>query len=539
MSMLPNLLKGLFPSRDAEQRMRERIVRWDAWLQPIAGGGVVGVGRDPGYEDAFFALKDEVNRLSGIDDALIVATCEQLLKEVGKDLRLAGYYAFARLRQDGPAGFADGLDLAAALIDRFGDALLPARPEAKKAALEWLAMTRIIDPLMSHSEFAPADFERAIAALNLLITATNQWNETARPNLQALMVRFERNDTPGPNLEAGNGTASGGTQTARSTQAARTALTTGSVSSTRELLDQARAMAVYLRDQENGYLPSARLVRGVRWDTLHEPPPADVEARTRLVPPRAELRQQMKLLVLQRQWHELLERVEGAFMEGANHLWLDLQYFQHVALDHIGAPYNTWRELLRADVALFLDRLPGIERLAFNDGTPFADDTAREWIARHAVVRDLEAGEAIAPLPVTAHQHLDVADNWPEIETQARELSTNQTLEAAFVWLESLPGVMTERRRYLQRVVMARLADHAGRAEIAMSLLSELDAAVQSLKLIHWEPALAFDIKLQLLKSLKTLGRRKDADKPALARRVEHLQGELVVLDPARALTLS
>ncbi|MFM0644288.1 type VI secretion system protein TssA [Paraburkholderia bryophila] len=534
--MLPNLLKNLFPSRDAEQRMRERIVRWDAWLQPIAGGGIGGVGRDPGYEDAFFALKDEVTRLSRIDDALIVATCEQLLKEVGKDLRVAGYYAFARLRQDGPAGLADGLDLIAALIDRFGEALLPARPVAKKAAIEWLATTRIVDPLASHGAFAPADFERAIAALDLLITATNQWNETARPNLQALMVRFERNDTPRPNHEADHGAASAGTQTARSAQTRQTA---GSVSSMHELLDQARAMAAYLREQQNGYLPSARLVRGVRWDTLHEPPPADVEARTRLVPPRAELRQQMKLLVLQKQWHELLERVEGAFMEGANHLWLDLQYFQHVALDHIGAPYSTWRELLRADIALFLDRLPGIERLAFNDGTPFADDTAREWIARHAVVRDLEAGEAIAPLPVTAHQHLDVADDWPEIEAQARELSTNQTLEAAFVWLESLPGVRSERRRYLQRVVMARVADHAGRPEIATSLLSELDAAVQSLKLIQWEPALGFDIKHQLLKSLKTLGRRKDADKPALARRVEHLQGELIVLDPARALALS
>ncbi|WP_159462787.1 type VI secretion system domain-containing protein [Caballeronia catudaia] len=46
---------------------------------------------------------------------------------------------------------------------------------------------------------------------------------------------------------------------------------------------------------------------------------------------------------------------------------------------------------LRADFALFLERLPGIERLVFNDGTRLADDTTLEWIARHAVVRDLEA----------------------------------------------------------------------------------------------------------------------------------------------------
>lgn len=532
--MLPNLLKALFPSRDPEQLVRARIDAWSAWLVPLPGAD--GVGRDPGYEDAFFALKDEVTKLSGIDDALIVRSCEQLIKETGKDLRVAGYYAFARLRQDGPAGLADGLELAAALVDRFGDALLPARAEAKKGGLEMLATTRMIDVLESrggpHDGFAPADLERAIAALDLLVTRTGEWAEAARPNLQPLVSRFERTDDA-PRSEAP------GMPTLSATDAGRPAIPTGSVSSTRDLLDQARAMATWLREQENGYLPSVRLVRSVRWDTLHEVPPADAQSRTRLVPPRTELRQQMKRLVLQKQWHELLERVEGAFMEGVNHLWFDLQYFQHAALDHVGAPYSAWRELLRADLALFLERLPGVERLAFNNGTPFADDTTLEWIARHAVVRDLEAGETVAPLPVSADSEDGAAGDWPEIEAQARDVAASQSLEAAFAWLESLPGIRTERQRYLQRLVMARLADHAGRADAAVPLLIELDAAAQTVPLIRWEPALTFEVKHQLIRALKTMSNRKDADKPALARRIDQLHGELTVLDPARTLTLS
>lgn len=529
--MLPNLLKALFPSRDPEQLDRQRIDAWSAWLVPFAGDD--GTGRDPGYEDAFFELKDEVTKLSGIDDALIVRSCEQLTKEVGKDLRVAGYYAFARLRQDGPAGLADGLELAAALVERFGVALLPSRPEAKKGALEWLATTRMIDLLESHGdhgEFAPADLERAIAALDLLVTRTGDWPEAARPNLQPLVSRFERNgESPRSAEEAGS---------QQPASQGATGKVTGTVSSTRDLLDQARTMATWLRDQENGYLPSVRLVRSVRWDTLHEVPPADAQFRTRLVPPRTELRQQMKRLVLQKHWHELLERVEGAFMEGVNHLWFDLQYFQHVALDHVGAPYNAWRELLRADFALFLERLPGIERLAFNDGIAFADDTTLEWIARHAVVRDLEAGETVAPLPVSADSEDGAAGDWPEIEAQARDLAAGQSLEAAFAWLEALPGVRTERQRYLQRFVMARLADHAGRTDAALPLLAELDAATQTVPLVRWEPALAFEVKHQLIKALKAMSSRKDADKPTLARRIDQLHGELTVLDPARTLTL-
>ncbi|KWE78602.1 type VI secretion system protein TssA [Burkholderia territorii] len=528
--MLGGLFKSLIPARDdAEQLARVRLDAWNAWLLPLVGD--TGVGRDPGYEDAFFELREETQKLSGIDDGLIVRSCEQLLKETGKDLRLAGYYAFARLRQDGPAGFADGLELAAALVDRFGEAVLPARAEARKGALEMLATARMIELLESRGAFAPTDLERALAALDVLVARTGAWPDAARPNLQPLVSRFERNN---------ESTRSAEQDTATSPAPSAATTVSSAPTSTRDLLDQARTMAVWLRDQEeNGYLPSVRLVRSVRWDTLHEVPPADAALRTRLVPPRGELRQQMKRLVLQKQWHELLERVEGAFMEGVNHLWFDLQYFQHVALDHVGAPYHSWRELLRADFALFLERLPGIERLAFNDGTPFADDATLEWIARHAVVRDLEAGESVTPLAVSAGNDDGTAGDWPEIEAQARELTAREGIEAAFGWLEALPGMKTERHRYLQRLVMARLADHASRPDTALALLAELDASSRSLPLVRWEPALVFEVKQQLVRALKAMSTRKDADKPALARRIGELHAELTVLDPARTLTLS
>jgi type VI secretion system protein VasJ len=113
-------------------------------------------------------------------------------------------------------------------------------------------------------------------------------------------------------------------------------------------------------------------------------------------------------------------------------------------------------------------------------------------------------------------------------------------VEAAFAWLEALPGMKTDRHRYLQRLVMARLADRrAGRPDAAHALLAELDMHARSLPLVRWEPALVFEVKQQLVRALKAMSARKDADKPTLARRIGELQAELTVLDPARALTLS
>ena len=528
--MFANFLKQLFGARNPDELVRARIDTWSDWLQPLPSTDGSGVGRDPGYDDAFMVVKEEIGKLSDIDNALIASSCEQLIKEVGKDLRLAGYYVFARVRQDGATGFADGLELAAALVDRFGPALLPSRDETKRNALEWIATARVLDQLDRHDAFAPADLERAMAALNLLIGSTGEWPEAARPNLQPLVSRFGGKEEPArtdndasvvrPGVSA---LSSGGTAIA-------------SIESARDALEQARMVAQFLRNQENGYLPSVRLIRCVRWDTLHDVPPADGQGRTRLAPPRPELRQQLKRLVLQKQWHELLERVEGAYMEGVNHLWLDLQYFQHVALDHAGAPYTEWRDILRADFALFLERLHGIERLAFSDGTAFADDATLEWIASHAVVRNLDEGEALAALPVSTDDGDGAAANWQEMEQQARELVQAQGIEAAFAWIDGLPGIRSDRQRYLQRWVMARVADHAGRPDVTLRLLAELDAGGQQFQLAGWEPSQTFEVKHHLLKALKASMNRKDADKLSVTRQIEKLGHEMTVLDPARAI---
>ncbi|VVE19479.1 type VI secretion system ImpA domain-containing protein [Pandoraea fibrosis] len=536
--MLAGLVNRLIPSiRHAEQFARTRLNAWGEWLRPLSGES--GAGRDPGYEDTFFAIKDESGKLGGIDDALIVTHCERLIKDIGKDLRVAGYYAVARLRSDGTAGFTDGIELVAALVDRFGESVLPARIEARKGALEMLATPRVLECLSNYEGFTAGDRERALAALDVVLAHVNSWPDDVRPNLQALVTRLESDD-PAAAGKAGNAAGNKAISSATPVKAAPPpvqavpAVTT--INSSRDMLEQARVMANWLRDQEGGYLSAARLVRSVRWDTLHELPPADNTGMTRLAPPRLELRQHFKRLVLQKKWAEILERVEDAYVEGANHYWLDLQYFQHVALEHAGQPYDGWRDVLRTDVALFLERLPDIERLAFNDTTPFASDITLDWIATHAVVRDLAAGEGPAPLPVSASGNGESAGDWPEIEAQAREKLASDGLEVAIAWLEALPGMTSQRHRFLQRLLMSNVAEQAGRADTAIALLTELDASACAVSLAQWEPGLVFQVKQQLVRGLKTAATRKDVDRVALTRRMADLQAEMTVLDPTRAL---
>jgi type VI secretion system protein VasJ len=524
--MFNNLLNALFGARAPSDLARSTQARWESWLTPVRPDAPVG--DDPGYDDDFLAIKEEVAKLSDLDDSLIVESAERLLKTCAKDIRLAVYYAYGRMRSDGAEGVASAFELLSALIDRFGERLLPARAESRKAALEWLAGGTFTGRLDRVQGLVGAHLERTLSALALIQERTAQWPEAARPALDALHRRFEdrvecppatEQDRRPESVAASQGTG---------------AMTSGDVASTRELLDRARQMAKFLREQPEGYLAAYRLMRCVRWDTLTEVPPHDAGGLTRLVAPRAELRAHMKRLVLQKQWPELLDRVEQAFAEGANHFWLDLQHYAFTAQDQAGGQYSRVRDLLATDCALMLERLPGLDQLAFADGTPFADDVTLEWIARHATVRDIERGDAVAPVALDAD-----STDWAETEAQAVDLAVQQSLDAALAWLQDLPAQDGERDRFVRQLVMARVAERADRADTALHLLNALEQRSGHFQLAAWEPSLAFEVKQYLLGLLKSRMNRKDADKAALAQRIERLVGELTSLDPARAVSIA
>ena len=116
---------------------RERVRLWDSWLQPLSGPSPQG--DDPGYDDDFQQMREEVNKLSGADTELICQLAEKLLTTTAKDIRVATYYCWAKLHREGEQGLAEGLELLCGLLERFGTQLHPQRERSRKAALEWLA----------------------------------------------------------------------------------------------------------------------------------------------------------------------------------------------------------------------------------------------------------------------------------------------------------------------------------------------------------------------------------------------------------------
>lgn len=524
---LQQLLDTCLKGADGVALARADAQRWDGWLVPIAGA--CAVGEDPGYDDDFQRMRDEVNTLSGADTEWVARQAQVLLSQRCKDLRVATYYLWARLQRDGEAGLADGLSLIAALVERFGEGLWPARPGSRRQALEWLASAKVLDGLNKYPMVDQAEARRTVAALAWLNGLLGAGPAEQRPALEGLYASLAERLAQSGGIDALVPQQAG---TAAPAKATASPAAPEPIHSGRELLDRGRALAVYLRDQPLGWLAAHRLLTSLRWDTVHLLPVQEAGGLTRLLPPRGEYRAQLARLHAQQDWHGLLDQVERMFAEAVNHFWLDLQWYLCEALGKLGHPQAAWVDIVRSDLATLLRRLPGLEQLRWRDGTPFAEPATLDWIARPLAAA---ASTPNGPEPLPARL---ADDELQSLHHEALAQAEHLGVDTALAWLAARPELHSGRQRWLLRLLMARIAEQYGKPDLALHLLASLDASGQRQALGEWEPALLFEAQARLFKLLRHKAQRSDADKPALALRLDHLLASLVALDPVRAAVL-
>ncbi|MFJ7004851.1 type VI secretion system protein TssA [Pseudomonas putida] len=524
---LKSLIESCLSTSEPLVIARKHSESWEPWLTPISGDAPVG--EDPGYDDDFQRMREEVNKLSGADVDLVAQLAQKLLQQSCKDLRVATYYLWARLHRDGESGLADGLSLLAALMERYACDILPARPNSRKMALEWLAGSRVLASLSLYPQVVKAETERTVAALVWLEHGCSNWPADQRPRLDALYGALSNR------LAMSGGVDAIVPQTSSDSPPRSSAPgpSASPIKSGRDLLDSGRGLASYLREQPEGWLAAHRLMKSLRWDTVHQVPPQDAQGITRLAPPRGEYRAQLKRLHAQQRWSELIDQVERMYAEGVNHFWLDLQWHLHQALSQSPQPQGSWAAIVKHDLNMLLQRLPGLDMLYWNDGSAFADEITREWINQH--VSDSRSAQW---LPAAASATTTATCEILALEPEALAQADAEGVEQALAWLANRPDTQAGRQRWLLRLLMARVADQYGKAELAIHLFTELDTAAHRHALPDWEPDLIFEVKARLLKLLRLKAQRNDADRPALARQMEQQLAALVAIDPVRAAVL-
>ena len=278
---------------------------------------------------------------------------------------------------------------------------------------------------------------------------------------------------------------------------------------TRRLLEGVTAM----REQDDTQAVPYRIARSLRWDALRVLPTHDEDdGRTRVAPPPEQRCTYLRGLPEKERYRRLISDAEDSFHQSPFHFWLDLQRLVVQGLDALGKPYEAAALAVRRECALLLERLPGLPRLRFRDGTPFASPATRAWLETsvQAVLNSREGA-----VEDGAYETPSSADPLDEQFQEARRRLGEGDLAAA---LQLMKGSDTSRagpsgrEQFRRRLYSALLCMRAGQHAVARPVLEALGAEADRRELSDWNPPLALEVWSGLCECLMVLASERPSE---------------------------
>jgi len=390
------------------------------------------VGHDVRYDPLFDLLQAEIDRGSlpavagAVDWAKVIALAAEILRDKAKDLQVASYLAVGLVQTGGVEGMALALDVYCDLLEQYGSRIFPQRSRARQRAVGWwlekskpalmaLKGTAVEPARLAQMETALAKLRRLLSELlqetvplgvvrdflNSLTAMPQVFREahareepagggppeTGEPSQSGEaacvgeMIPLARTSPDGaasplsPARTVSRG--GGGSAAAPAGGPAPAAVPAAIRSALDELFRRLRETAAVLRDQEIRNPLAYRLARQASWLAITELPPA-ADGRSKLAPPSQELRDRFAATLTTGDPGGLVREVEAQL--GQQIFWLDLNRLSVEGLAGIEGAQAASTAVCQETAAL-VRRLPGLERLSFADGTPFADAATCAWLS--------------------------------------------------------------------------------------------------------------------------------------------------------------
>ncbi|MBF6031245.1 type VI secretion system protein TssA [Pseudomonas sp. P115] len=454
-------------------------------------------GSDIRFSSEYESLEAEVGKAQSIhgnaqpDWHKVLETSEYLLRQQSKDLRVAVWLAWALQQRESFPGLLAGLGLLLHFCEHHWSTVYPEKLRTRGAAFSWL-VSRIEQvfvqnlPLQNQQPLFEVMLER-------LTRLDEIWSEHLAdeaplllPIRRQLAQRLEHAAQSNPAI-AGLGGVSDPVKPA-TLQRLKPESPINNEKDAHKLLrslqEQARPLCAWWLRQSATDLRALRLNRTLAWLALVSYPGADAERTTDLRGPAPEKLKRYQERFDQGHHADLMLELEAS-LAGAM-FWLDGVRMVWQCLEALHAePAMTELEVT---FALLLKRLPHLPEFRFHDGTPFADDITRDWIALH-VTRHLQT-------PETCTKVVDAnAAPWEAALLSVAPRLRKDGLKAAVGELKhGMQAAQGDRARFHWRLAQARLCVQAGKHELAKIQLEYLIDELQRTGLEQWEPELTLQV---------------------------------------------
>lgn len=262
-------------------------------------------------------------------------------------------------------------------------------------------------------------------------------------------------------------------------------------------------------------------------------------------PPPTQSRQQLRRLLTEGNWGELLRASLEATGEPWGGAWLDLQRYIWKASLELG--YETIAAVVLSSLGALLHDFPAISGWTFNDDTPTANPETLRWLADTVLPRSEEV-PSLPPEFAYASQHAaqdllhgpadgidqaDQQDAMPDTLEIARGLiQQGRPQQAIQLLVRDAAQQESGRLRFQRKTQVAQLCLAAGYDAVAAPMLEQLAAEMEQRKLEGWESGDLLAPPLMLL--LKCMQSRGDADS-----RRQEIFDRLCRIDPTAAIECS
>jgi type VI secretion system protein ImpA len=245
--------------------------------------------------------------------------------------------------------------------------------------------------------------------------------------------------------------------------------------------------ARFLRKHDPTSPTSYLMLRALRWGELRgqgaNPDPRLLDA------PSAQARTQLKTLMLDGAWDQLLEAAESVMATPAGRGWLDLQRYTLNAFAGLGNDFDFAAGAVRRDLRNLLAEIPTLHEMALMDDLPTAGPSTIKWLEAEGFLgaADGEAGEAPRSAAPSAAPAGASSTKDRILDRALAEVKAGRAPKAIEIVKRELDRETSERGRFLRQTQLSRVMIAAARDAMAIPMLEQLLTKVEEYKLETWE----------------------------------------------------
>ncbi len=463
-------------------------------VSPLEGESPTGQAL--GEDAALAFLEDEIMKIGSlahtdIDWGKVESESLKILSARSKDLKVLGFLLIALQRGGDGERFALSLYLLHRVLDGWWEAGWPYPGDKGKRARKMM-FTQMLQRAakgVDGKTFDASVGDGRSYCLELLAKLQAQAEQKELPDdalrdLKRAVEKLPRAQETGTRAESKpEAQATSPSSTAGGTKASATPASTPASPSLGALtLDPSdvrttRQSLLKVADMLTGTEPERPLGYQIRryaiWQSITSVPPTRDGKRSDLAAVSADRVADYREALEKAPDHALWQRIEQSL--SVSPFWLEGHRLSAGVAAALGC--DACAEAIRAAANEFLEKLPQLAELTFNDGTPFLPSETEEWLLSAPASASGQSGGGASP--------------WEQAYDTARELSTQKGLAPAMQLLEDgLAGAREPREQFYWRLASAQLMKDSGLVSLASRQVQDLQQQVAGLVIEDWEPAL-------------------------------------------------